>query len=210
MSTDRENTYQSDSDKAEPRQNQTADPTPDYLLPDGKIDWNVALRENERWMRSTIALRVGEQGAVDEVFQEVALAAASQKAPLRDVAKVGSWLYRLVVVQSALYRRKAGRKRKLLKRYETEIAPTQGENRQMEPLDWLLSRERQELVRNALNTLSEDERQMLLMKYRDDLSYHEIAEKLRTTDLAVQSKLHRARAKLKRSIIVISNGAING
>ena len=105
-------------------------------------------------MRSTIALRVGEAAAVDEVFQEVALAATSQKAPLRDVAKLGSWLYRLVVIQSALYRRKVGRKRKLLKRYAEEVISSQNQYSQTEPIDWLLSKERQTMIRNALATLS--------------------------------------------------------
>jgi len=179
---------------------------PDYLLPNGQIDWGVALRENERWMRSTIALRVGEAAAVDEVFQEVALAATSQKAPLRDVAKLGSWLYRLVVIQSALYRRKVGRKRKLLKRYAEEVISSQNQYSQTEPIDWLLSKERQTMIRNALATLSEEERNILLMKYRDELSYRDIAAKLHSTELAVQSKLHRARAHLKRAVLKLSNG----
>lgn len=181
---------------------------PDYLLPNGQIDWGVALRENERWMRSTIALRVGEAAAVDEVFQEVALAATSQKAPLRDVAKLGSWLYRLVVIQSALYRRKVGRKRKLLKRYAEEVISSQNQYSQTEPIDWLLSKERQTMIRDALATLSEEERNILLMKYRDELSYRDIAAKLHSTELAVQSKLHRARAHLKRAVLKLSNGQI--
>ena len=181
---------------------------PDYLLPNGQIDWGVALRENERWMRTTIALRVGEAAAVDEVFQEVALAATSQKAPLRDVAKLGSWLYRLVVIQSALYRRKVGRKRKLLKRYAEEVISSQNQYSQTEPIDWLLSKERQTMIRNALATLSEEERNILLMKYRDELSYRDIAAKLHSTELAVQSKLHRARARLKRAVLKLSNGQI--
>lgn len=184
-------------------------PPPNYLLPDGQINWGIALQENERWMRSMIALRVGEVAAVDEVFQEVALAAASQKAPLRDVTKIGSWLYRLVVIQSALYRRKAGRKRKLLKRYAEEVVATQDQFDRTEPLDWLLSKERQSLVREALVTLAEDEKSILLLKYQDELSYNEIAEKLHATVLAVQSKLHRARAKLKRAILKLSNGHLD-
>ena len=182
---------------------------PDYLLPNGQIDWEVALRENERWMRSTIALRVGEVAAVDEVFQEVALAATSQRAPLRDVAKVSSWLYKLVVVQSALYRRKAGRKRQLLKRYAEEVVAAQDQFDPVEPLDWLLNKERQSLVRKALASLEEDEKNILLLKYQDELSYNEIAEKLHTTVLAVQSKLHRARSKLKRAILKLSNGRLD-
>ena len=207
MSKNRNNASQAKSDDSELRDEQSSQ-NPVYLLPNGQIDWSVALRENERWMRSTIALRVGEAAAVDEVFQEVALAATSQKAPLRDVSKVGSWLYRLVVLQSALYRRKAGRKRKLLKRYAEEVVSSQGDSDQTEPLDWLLRKERRAMIRSALSTLAEDEQKILLLKYQDELSYRQIADELHTTEQAVQSKLHRARAKLKRAVLKLSDGTI--
>lgn len=206
MSKNRSNASQVRPAESERRDEQLTSRAPDYLLPNGQIDWGAALRENERWMRSAIALRVGEPAAVDEVFQEVALAAAAQKAPLRDVAKVGSWLYRLVVLQSALYRRKAGRKRKLLKRYAEEVVSSRDDSDQTEPLDWLLLKERRAMIRSALATLAEDERKILLLKYQDELSYRQIADELHTTELAVQSKLHRARAKLKRVVLKLSNG----
>ena len=60
---------------------------------------------------------VGEFQAVDEVMQEVSLAAIRQHAPLNDARKVAPWLYRLAVTQSLLYRRKQGRGRKLINRY---------------------------------------------------------------------------------------------
>ena len=205
MPKNRSNVSQVSPAESERRDEQLSSRDPDYLLPNGQIDWGVALRENERWMRSAIALRVGEAAAVDEVFQEVALAAAAQKAPLRDVAKVGSWLYRLVVLQSALYRRKAGRKRKLLKRYAEEVVSSRGDSDQTEPLDWLLLKERRTMIQDALATLAEDERKILLLKYQDELSYRQIADELHTTEFAVQSKLHRARAKLKSAVLKLSN-----
>ena len=111
-------------------------------------------------------------------------------------------------IVSSLYRRKVGRKRKLLKRYAEEVISSQNQYSQTEPIDWLLSKERQTMIRNALATLSEEERNILLMKYRDELSYRDIAAKLHSTELAVQSKLHRARARLKRAVLKLSNGQI--
>lgn len=168
------------------------------LTEDGRIDWGAALKINEAWMRSVIAQRVGEQGAVDEVFQEIALAVASESAPLRDPTKLNAWLYRLAVLQSALYRRKAGRKRKALKRYEELFTAEQSDVGRQEPIDWLLLAERRQLVRESLDQLSDDERQILLLKYSEDKSYREIATELGTTEHAVQSKLHRARRRLKQ------------
>ena len=169
------------------------------------IDWERVLLSNEKWMRSVIALRVGESAAVDEVFQEVALAATKQKSPLRDISKLDSWLYKLAVLQSSLYRRRAGRKRNLLKRYESDcVASNESGADDNEPLDWLLSKERRTLVRSALQKLQEDYREILILKYCDELSYHDISRKLNMTESAVQSKLHRARILLKKEILDLS------
>ena len=65
-----------------------------------KIDWQVTLAQHDRWLRTVAVARVRERQAVDEVMQEVALAAVKQAAPLADHTKVAPWLYRLVVVPS--------------------------------------------------------------------------------------------------------------
>ena len=106
------------------------------------IDWSQALVENDRWLRTVIYARVGERQAVDEVFQEVSLAAVRQQTPLRNRGKVAPWLYRTAVIQSMLYRRKAGRQRRLGDRYAAEVRPTAIDPRQVDPLGWLLAEER--------------------------------------------------------------------
>src|SRR5262249_59483699 len=74
-----------------------------------RIDWATSLAEHDRWLRAAVLARLGERQAVDEVMQEVALAAVAQRAPLTDPARVGAWLYRLAVRQALLYRRRRGR-----------------------------------------------------------------------------------------------------
>ena len=76
-----------------------------------RIDWPRVLAENDRWLRTIVAARLGEPQAIDEVMQDVSMAAVRQHAPLSDPAKVGAWLYRLAVRQTLLYRRKQGRRR---------------------------------------------------------------------------------------------------
>ena len=75
-----------------------------------RIDWQAALAQHDRWLRTVVLARVGEPQAVDEVMQEVALAAVKQASPLAEAAKIAPWLYRLAVLQSLLYRRKQGRR----------------------------------------------------------------------------------------------------
>src|SRR5262245_15975547 len=46
------------------------------------IDWQHALAQHDRWLRTVVLARVGQASAVEEVMQEVALAAVRQQAPL--------------------------------------------------------------------------------------------------------------------------------
>jgi len=85
-------------------------------------------------LRTVIYARVGERQAVDEVLQEVSLAAIRQQTPLEDRSKVAPWLYRTAVTQSLLYRRKAGRQRKLSDRYAETMQATEVDTRQIDPL----------------------------------------------------------------------------
>ncbi|MGA2259603.1 MAG: hypothetical protein ABSG53_33420 [Thermoguttaceae bacterium] len=62
------------------------------------------LTSHDRWLRTVVYARVGEVQAVDEVMQEVSLAAVRQQAPINDVEKITPWLYRLAVTHSLLYR----------------------------------------------------------------------------------------------------------
>lgn len=164
--------------------------------PISPIDWGEALSQNARWIRTVIFARVGSPDAVDEVFQEVALAAVKQQTPLRDPEKVGPWLYRLAVIQSALYRRKQGRRRRLNAESQTTVGATE-EQADADPIRWLLRRERRLMVQAAMERLPRREAELLLLKYAEGWNYKRMAERLGMTVPAVQSRLHRARARLR-------------
>lgn len=168
-----------------------------------KIDWQAALREHDRWLRTVVYARVGEAQAVDEVMQEVAMAAVRQQAPLADAGKVAPWLYRLAVTQSLLYRRKQGRRRKLTDRYAERNRPTEADNRESDPLDWLLAEERRKMIRVALGRLAKRDAEILLLKYTEDWSYRDLADRLGITPSAVQARLHRARARMRSELAAL-------
>ncbi|HEX4132841.1 MAG TPA: RNA polymerase sigma factor [Pirellulales bacterium] len=165
------------------------------------IDWQAQLALHDRWLRTVVLARLGDWQAVDEVMQEVSLAAVRQRAPIHDRAKVAPWLYRLAVTQALLYRRKCGRRRKLTDRYAQRNQPTEVDSRTPDPLDWLVSDERRRMVRAALDKLPGRDAEILLMKYAENCNYHEIAERLGIGHSAVEARLHRARARLRRELV---------
>jgi RNA polymerase sigma-70 factor (ECF subfamily) len=164
------------------------------------IDWGAELARHERWLRTVIFARVGEPQAVDEVMQEVAMAAVAQKAPLADPTKVAPWLYRLAITQSLMYRRTCGRARKLTDRYAERVRPAEGDSRTPDGLEWLLADERRRTLRQALEALPRRDAEILMLKYTEDWSYHEIANRLGIGHSAVEARLHRARNRLRESL----------
>ncbi|MBI1899495.1 MAG: sigma-70 family RNA polymerase sigma factor [Planctomycetia bacterium] len=169
----------------------------------GTIDWEKALAQHGRWLRTVVVARLGEPQAADEVMQEVALAAVRQSAPIADPAKVAPWLYRLAVRQALLYRRKMGRTRRLADRFahrglhETARAAD-------DPLVWLLADEERAMVRSALKRLPRRDVEILLLKYSESWSYHQIAAHLGIGHSAVEARLHRARKRLRDELVAMS------
>jgi RNA polymerase sigma-70 factor (ECF subfamily) len=164
----------------------------------GHIDWPAILAEHSRWLRTVILSRVGEFGAADDVMQEVATAAVQKGHQLRDRSRVAPWLYRLAVVAALQYRRRQGRRRKLIDRFTQRQPPTEADTRERDPLDWLLADERNALVRQALERLPRRDAEILLLKYTEDWSYRQLAEHLGLSTSAVEARLHRARQKMRR------------
>ena len=168
------------------------------------IDWASTLAQHDRWLRTVVLARLGERQAVDEVMQEVCLAAVQQKAPLNDPTKVAPWLYRLAVLQSLLYRRQRGRSRKLTDRYAERVRPREEDSRAPDALDWLLADERKKLVRTALEKLPSRDGEILLLKYGEDWSYQQIADHLGVSHSAAEARLHRARQRLRNELAALN------
>ncbi len=165
-----------------------------------KIDWPAVFAQNQGWMRAVILARLGEPQAVDEVLQEVSLAAVRQTQPLRDPSKLAPWLYRLAVTQTLLYRRKRGRRRKMMARYAEKFQPTEADVGAVDPLGWLLADERQQRIRTAMQRLAPKDAEILMLKYTQNWSYHQLAVHVGVSESALEARLHRARARLRQEL----------
>lgn len=159
------------------------------------MDWSAAISQHQAWLRSSLFARLGDTQAVDEVMQEVSLAAFSKGNPLQEPEKVGAWLYRVALKQSFLFKRRKGRHQKLLDRLAGQN-PVPAET--TSPLDFLLRRERGQMVQNALAQLDHRDVEILLWRYSLDLSCREMALRLGIGESCLMVRLHRARERLRR------------
>ncbi|MEM6799017.1 MAG: RNA polymerase sigma factor [Planctomycetota bacterium] len=179
--------------------------SPPAESPASGFDWRAALAEHDRWLRLVVLARLGEAGrgradAVEDVMQEVAVAAARGAGGLRDVSKAAAWLYRLAVTAALQHRRSAGRRRKLIDRYTQRTAISEDDPAAIDPLDWLLAEEQRQMLRGALAELPPRDAEVLLLKYTQDWSYAQLADQLGVSESAVEGRLQRARKKLRAAL----------
>jgi RNA polymerase sigma-70 factor (ECF subfamily) len=156
---------------------------------------------HRHWLRTALFARLQNADAVDEVMQELAVVALRASSPVRDESRIGPWLYRVAVRQALLYRRTRGRSRRtengfreVSDRHDDEAA-TYGD-----PHVQALSVERSERVRGEVAALPRRDREILLLKYAEDLSYREIGDRLGLSVSAVEARLHRARMRLRTKL----------
>ena len=163
------------------------------------IDWPATLAKHSRWLRTAVFARLGTRQAVDEVMREVEFAAVSLRTPLDDPERAGAWLYRVALRQSLLYRRRQGRQQKLLDGY-ARTRQSESSSAVPCPLSLLLLAERRQLVREALATLARRDVEVLLLKYTEDWSCRELAQHLGVGERCVETRLSRARRRLREAL----------
>lgn len=136
----------------------------------------------------------------DEAAQEAFVAAWRALPNFRGDAKFSTWLYRLTTNAAIDVMRRE-------KRHQTV-----GDGEMMEladdadsPQETVERTEQQEAVQKALATLSEEYREVLLLRYMEELDYAEIAEVLQLPSGTVKSRINRAKAALKMALLKSGN-----
>lgn len=125
-----------------------------------------------------------------DVVQEVFIKAMRETRLFDEDFKIKAWLFR--VTSNLCFNQVRNRKRRgtLL---ETMMKP---EAFGADQLDTVFASEQREEVMEALGQLTDDHKQILLLRYYDDLSYAEIADVLQVKLGTVMSRLSRARMRL--------------
>jgi len=133
-----------------------------------------------------------------DVAQEAFVLAHQNLNTFRGDAAFYSWLFRIAYNAAISFRRKNKRNHASIDQYreQTGTDPTD-QNESSDPTQPLISLERQQAVRDALDQLPEDQRTVLVLKEMEGLRYDEISEIIGCPIGTVRSRIHRARSELK-------------
>jgi RNA polymerase sigma-70 factor (ECF subfamily) len=125
-----------------------------------------------------------------DIVQEVFIRAMRERRFFNEDFKMKAWLFR--VTSNLCFNTVRNRKRRGVLR-ETMIRPAPQQANQLEQV---FADEQRSTVLTAMDELSENHREILVLRYYDDLSYAEIAQVLGVKLGTVMSRLSRARQRL--------------
>lgn len=139
-----------------------------------------------------LALRMCGEAAADDVTQEAFLAAWRALPEFRGTCRFSTWLYRLTTNAAIDCLRREKRHRGTDDLDGVDL-PDGGDT----PQETAERSETRNAVRAALCQLTDEHREVLLLRYMQELDYGEIARALRISEGTVKSRINRAKTRLK-------------
>ena len=158
---------------------------------------STVLVDNRRWLWLVVYSRLGDAAQAEDVMQEVAVAAVRTKIEFREPECGKHWLYRVAVRQVMLLRRSQARDRRKIQNFQRDVPSVDAPN----CVQWICEGETNGQVREALTRLKPRDQEILVMKYGEDFSCKEIAQVMGVTETTIQSRLLRARKRLRQLLI---------
>jgi RNA polymerase sigma-70 factor (ECF subfamily) len=154
-----------------------------------------------RWERKIFALCFGMLGRDEEAqdaTQDTFIAAYRNLGSFRGEAKVSSWLHRIAVNQCLTKKRRAKTHSETGLEVENEDeSHSFFASAALSPANQTEQNERLKVVRNAVNALPVDLRQVIVMKEFEELTFQEIADILELPLSTVKSRVYAALKQLK-------------
>jgi len=131
----------------------------------------------------------------DDVLQETLLSVASHLNEFEGRSSLSSWVFMLA--RTACARKRRGLKNQA---HISDDAVAESSSSEPSPEQHVGESELRRLLTNALDSLSEEHREVLLLRDMEGLSAPEVAASLSISVQAVKSRLHRARAQLREAL----------
>ncbi len=167
-------------------------------------EWQTVWQQHSKWLRTVLLARLRDGLVVDELLQDVAVIAWRKREQLTDESKIAPWLYRITIRQVQMFWRKqanvAGRWQPLEDGQSNTV-----DKRQTDPLEWVTSRESHQHVRDAMQELSSQDREILMLKHTEDWTYQQISQHIGISMDKIVYRLNRARTRLRNRLSILES-----
>lgn len=144
---------------------------------------------------------LGSRDDASEVLQDAFVQAYTKLETFRGSAQFYTWMYRVALNLACSHRRRNKRRRDEQSVDQIrELSGAEPVDPSLQPEQTALRVEQAELVQAALLEISDEHRQILVLREMEDCSYETIAEILDLPVGTVRSRLFRARLQLKERL----------
>lgn len=157
----------------------------------------------------SVLMMVGSAEDARDLTQEAFVHAFRRLDSFRGDAAFYTWLFRIAINATISFRRKAARRKTTsveAARDAIGIEPMDNRN-DARPSSRMETAEQQQLVRDALNELSEDFRRAIVLTEIEGLSYEDAAEAVGCPIGTIRSRIHRARNELREKLRIMLKDA---
>jgi RNA polymerase sigma-70 factor (ECF subfamily) len=160
------------------------------------------IKRYERQIANLIYMTMGNSDSVDDLSQEVFIRVYRSLKNFKFDASVFSWMYRIAMnlCIDEIRKRKIRRVVSLEFLTEDALERTRKHKHQDLPSDAMMKEEKKKIVQLAIQQLTQEHREVILLRESQDYSYTEIAETLDIKIEAVKSRIFRARKELKKKL----------
>jgi RNA polymerase sigma-70 factor (ECF subfamily) len=162
------------------------------------------LRYQDRVFRVVLRM-LGDRAEAEDLAQEVFISIFKAIDNFRGDSLLSTWVYR-VAANHCRNRLKylSRRRRQLTDDFDEESAASSegagGPDRQGTPDRLLEARQTEQLLEEGLSKLDDDQRELVVLREVEHLSYEEIMEITGLPEGTVKSRLHRARSALREHL----------
>jgi RNA polymerase sigma-70 factor (ECF subfamily) len=171
--------------------------------------YHELIRPHERTVYLTAYSLLRDEADAEDVAQEAILKAYRALATFRGASRFGTWLVSIVCNEAR------GRIRRNSRVYiesyeeEVEVTPALLTDWREIPSESLERKELVEKIEDAIKELPSTYREVFVLRDRDELGIHEIAEVLGITENLVKVRLHRARMMLQKCLAPYLKGTVS-
>lgn len=167
---------------------------------DGELDFYEILRAryHKRLFRLVYPI-VGDWSEAEDVIQETHLRALTHLNQFAGRAKFATWLGRIAIYEAL------GRLRSRRRFESTEDTPESAwmvttSRWTSDPEEQAMETQLGDVLRSTVNGLPQAYRSVVTMRLIDDMSTFETCQRLKLTEEAVKTRLHRAKSMLRRQL----------
>ncbi|MFC1717541.1 RNA polymerase sigma factor [Candidatus Poribacteria bacterium] len=163
-------------------------------LNDSHPAFEQLVKQHQHRVLRTIASIITDEQAAKDVAQETFLAAWSDLSKLKEKQKFGRWLNKIAISSSKLWLRDQR------KHQDKLVFPAEDVVLRISEPEYQREKLRQE-VWDAIDELTEDYREAVILHYISGYSYKEISEILSVSASTVRGRLERARNQLRKEFL---------